>query len=204
MSLLFLLSLISFAFSFSVLCRKGRSQSIMVSTSLPSFIQISSTNSSFTEKLSTPQKKFQIRISTNSLPFPSLPSCKPLQNSVPLAASLAILLWTTPANAGFMSGISGLEAVPGPQLPQIDFLKNLNDENQKKYAENDERIKSSPLLKKLLEQSKLNKEKNRKEIENKYCIRGAEWGVGDCSAEGMSPEERDKFIAMLKQKAGQE
>jgi len=96
MSLLFLLSLISFAFSFSVLCRKGRSQSIMVSTSLPSFIQISSTNSSFTEKLSTPQKKFQIRISTNSLPFPSLPSCKPLQNSVPLAASLAILLWTTP------------------------------------------------------------------------------------------------------------
>jgi len=25
-----------------------------------------------------------------------------------------------------MSGISGLEAVPGPQLPQIDFLKNLN------------------------------------------------------------------------------
>ncbi|BAT99096.1 uncharacterized protein LOC124821291 [Vigna umbellata] len=181
----------------------------MVSTSLPSFIQISSTNSSFTEKLSIPQNKFQIRISTRhthsiSLPFPSLPSCKALQNSVPFAASLAILLWSTPANAGFMSGISGLEAVPGPQLPQIDFLKNLNDENQKKYAENDERIKSSPLLKKLLEQSKLNKEKNRKEIENKYCIRGAEWGVGDCSTEGMSPAERDKFIAMLKQKAGVE
>ncbi|CAJ1931959.1 unnamed protein product [Sphenostylis stenocarpa] len=181
----------------------------MASASLPSFIQMSSTHSTFTEKLTTPQKKFQIGIPTRhthsiSWPFPSPPSCKALQKSVPLAASLAILLWSAPANAGFMSGISGLEAVPGPQLPQIDFLKNLNDENQKKYAENDERIKSSPLLKKLLEQSKLNKEKNRKEIENKYCIRGAEWGVGDCSAEGMSPEERDKFIAMLKQKAGQE
>ncbi|KAK7368145.1 hypothetical protein VNO80_10168 [Phaseolus coccineus] len=181
----------------------------MGATSLPSFIQMSSTHSIFTEKLSTPRKKFQIRISTRhtyslSWTFPSLPSCKELQNSVPLAASLAILLWSTPANAGFMSGISGLEAVPGPQLPQIDFLKNLNDENQKRYSENDERIKSSPLLKKLIEKSKLNKEKNRKAIENKYCIRGAEWGVGDCSAEGMSPEEREKFIAMLKQKAGEE
>lgn len=44
--------------------------------------------------------------------------------------------------------------------------------------------------------------RNRQETQNKYCLRGAEWGVGDCSAEGMSPEEREKFIAMLKQKAG--
>lgn len=33
------------------------------------------------------------------------------------------------------------------------------EENQKKYVENDERIKSSPLMKELLEKSKLNKEK---------------------------------------------
>lgn len=44
--------------------------------------------------------------------------------------------------------------------------------------------------------------RNRLEIENKYCLRGAEWGVGDCSAEGMSVEDREKFIEMLKQKAG--
>ncbi|PNY03267.1 hypothetical protein L195_g026592 [Trifolium pratense] len=102
-----------------------------------------------------------------------------------------------------MSGISGLESVPGPQLPQIDFLKRFNEENQKKYAENDARFKETPLVKKLLEQSKLNKEKNSKEIENKYCLRGAEWGVGDCSAEGMSPDEREKFIAMLKERVGE-
>ncbi|KAJ0037451.1 hypothetical protein Pint_23541 [Pistacia integerrima] len=112
------------------------------------------------------------------------------------------------AEAGFLSGLPGIESVPGPELPQIDFLNRFNvetpfsEENQKKYAENDARFKESPLLKKLLEKSKLNKEKNRLQIENKYCLRGAEWGVGDCSAEGMSVEERDKFIEMLKQKAG--
>ncbi|CAA0828734.1 Unknown protein [Striga hermonthica] len=123
---------------------------------------------------------------------------------IPLAVSLAVVLWSNPAHAGFLSGISGIESVPGPQLPKVDFLARFNEENQKKYAENDARFKESPLLKKLLEQTKLNKEKNRQQILDKYCIRGAEWGVGDCSAEGMSPEDRDKFIAMLKQKAGVE
>ena len=30
------------------------------------------------------------------------------------------------ANAGFLSGFSGIESVPGPQLPQIDFLNRFN------------------------------------------------------------------------------
>ena len=98
------------------------------------------------------------------------------------------------AKAGFLSGFPGIESVPGPQLPQIEFLERINgmiflkmktiysfmvcpkrgrvilclffdkllsfvEENQKKYAEFDERFKSSPLLNKLLEKSKLNKEK---------------------------------------------
>ncbi|GKC13309.1 hypothetical protein Tco_1010091 [Tanacetum coccineum] len=45
---------------------------------------------------------------------------------------------------------------------------------------------------------------NKQAIQDKYCIRGAEWGVGDCSAEGMTPQDRDEFIAMLKKKAGVE
>ncbi|XP_034680105.1 uncharacterized protein LOC117910071 isoform X2 [Vitis riparia] len=119
------------------------------------------------EKPTTPQKKTQ-------LGFTKKPSWTSplLQKSIPLAASVAILLWSNP------------------------------EENQKKYAEFDERFKSSPLLKELLERSKLNQEKNRKEIQDKYCIRGAEWGVGDCSVEGMSPADRDNFIATLKQKLG--
>ena len=45
-------------------------------------------------------------------------------------------------------------------------------------------------------------DRNKQEILDKYCIRGAEWGVGDCSTEGMTAEEKESFIAMLKQKAG--
>ncbi|XP_058070189.1 uncharacterized protein LOC131219196 [Magnolia sinica] len=126
-----------------------------------------------------------------------------LQKSIPFAAaSVSILLWSFPVNAGILSGFSGLESMPGPQLPQFDFLTQRNEENQKKYAEFDSRFKSSPMLKELLEKSKSNKEKNRQQIQDKYCIRGAEWGVGDCSTQGMTPEEKDNFISMLKQKSG--
>ncbi|XP_024988777.1 uncharacterized protein LOC112523417 [Cynara cardunculus var. scolymus] len=123
---------------------------------------------------------------------------------LPLAASMTVLLSSYPADAGILSGFSGLESIPGPELPKIDSFTRFNEENQKRYAENDARFKESPLLKELLEKSKLNKEKNRQAIQDKYCIRGAEWGVGDCSAEGMSPQEKDEFIAMLKKKAGVE
>ncbi|GAV74544.1 hypothetical protein CFOL_v3_18024 [Cephalotus follicularis] len=130
-----------------------------------------------------------------------------LQKSVvPLIVSVSttILLSSSPAKAGFLSGFPGIESIPGPQLPPIEFLNRFNEENQKKYAEADAKFKESPLLKQLLERSKLNKEKNRQQILDKYCMRGAEWGVGDCSAEGMSPEEKESFIAMLKKKAGVE
>ncbi|KAG6429763.1 hypothetical protein SASPL_107816 [Salvia splendens] len=135
----------------------------------------------------------------------SVPAIEPIvlqKSAFIVAASLSVVLWSNPAHAGFLSGSTGIESVPGPQLPQMDFLTRFNEENQKKYAENDARFKESPILKKLLEQSKLNKEKNKQATLDKYCIRGAEWGVGDCSADGMSPEDREKFIAMLKQKAG--
>ncbi|XP_012448262.2 uncharacterized protein LOC105771364 [Gossypium raimondii] len=130
-------------------------------------------------------------------------NCSVLHKSfVPLAASVTILLSPIPAKAGLLSGFPGIESIPGPQLPEIEFLNRFNEENQKKYAEADARFKSSPLLKQLLERSKQNKEKNKQEIQDKYCMRGAEWGVGDCSVEAMSPEDKENFIAMLKEKAG--
>ncbi|KAH9606985.1 hypothetical protein KSS87_013760 [Heliosperma pusillum] len=129
---------------------------------------------------------------------------KILQNfCVPLAVS-SVIFWSNPAQAGFLSGFPGIESVPGPKLPTVDFLNRYVDGYQKKYTDNDERIKSSPIIKELLERSKLNKEKNKQEIMDKYCLRGAEWGVGDCSAEGMTPDEKDAFIAMLKKKVGVE
>ncbi|KAG6527789.1 hypothetical protein ZIOFF_009918 [Zingiber officinale] len=119
-----------------------------------------------------------------------------------MSVLVSLPLEPLPLNAGILSGFSGLESVPGPQLPQIDFLKQWNDENQKKYAENDARFKSSSVLKELLEKSRLNKERNQRETQDKYCLRGAEWGVGDCSTQGMTQEDRDEFVSMLKKRAG--
>lgn len=183
-----------------------KNRATMVSSSLPllpqPFARIPSSTSQHSEISSNLHNN--VRFTSVEKPPTFLTStCSPvLHKTIALAASISLLMWPTPANAGFLSGFSGIESVPGPELPQIDFLNRFNEENQKKYAEADARFKSSPLLKELLERSKMNKEKNRQKIVDKYCIRGAEWGVGDCSAEGMSPEERDNFISMLKQKAG--
>ncbi|CAH9123967.1 unnamed protein product [Cuscuta epithymum] len=119
-----------------------------------------------------------------------------------VCATLAVLLSSPSANAGLLSGSSGIESIPGPELPQIDFLNRWNEGNQKKYADLDAKFQESPLLKQFIEKSKLNKEKNRQAIQDKYCLRGAEWGVGDCSTQGMSPEDRENFISALKQKVG--
>ncbi|CAN8253649.1 unnamed protein product [Cochlearia groenlandica] len=124
------------------------------------------------------------------------------KSTLPIAASLTLLLSPCTAKAGLMSGSPGIESIPGPDLPKLEFLERFNAKNQKFYAENDSRFKESPILKKLLENSKLNKEKNEKEIQDKYCLRGAEWGIGDCSTTGMTDEEKEKFIAMLKDKTG--
>ncbi|KAL6649449.1 hypothetical protein ACP70R_013673 [Stipagrostis hirtigluma subsp. patula] len=113
------------------------------------------------------------------------------------AASLSLVLWSTPVNAGILSGSTGLEAVPGPELPRVEFLEKWNAENQKKYAEFDSRFKNSKVLKELLE-------RNERQIQDKYCLRGAEWGVGDCSTEGMSDQEREDFISELKKRTGAE
>ncbi|XXG46796.1 hypothetical protein AAC387_Pa02g1546 [Persea americana] len=187
----------------------------MFSSSTPLFADaflLHSTNIRASERFKTSQKKVKLKAHDNftCIAHSATPSTlssfstAALYKSIPLAASIAILLWSNPAGAGILSGSTGLESMPGPQLPQMDFLNRWNDENQKKYAEFDSRFKSSQVLKDLLEKSKLNKEKNRQAILDKYCVRGAEWGVGDCSTQGMTEEDKESFISMLKKKAGTE
>lgn len=103
------------------------------------------------------------------------------------------------ARAGILSGASGIESTP-PPLPPVeapDFLKKMGDAQRKKYADFDENLSNSPILAELLKKSKDNKEKNKQEIANKYCARGAEWGVGDCSLEGLSVKDREAFREAL-------
>lgn len=49
-----------------------------------------------------------------------------------------------------------------------------------KLAAADAAFEASPLLKELRERSDANRAKNRRAIENKYCARQAELGIGDC------------------------
>ncbi|KAK3148019.1 hypothetical protein QOZ80_3BG0289590 [Eleusine coracana subsp. coracana] len=129
---------------------------------------------------------------------------RPVILAIPAAASLSLVLWSSPVNAGILSGFTGLESVPGPDLPRVEFLEKWNAENQKKYTEFDNRFKNSKVLQELLERSKKNKDKNERQIQDKYCLRGAEWGVGDCSTEGMTDQEREDFISELKKRTGAE
>ncbi|CAA7387805.1 unnamed protein product [Spirodela intermedia] len=137
-------------------------------------------------------------------PSSSLSQHRVPRRSISLAGSAALLLWSLPACAGVLSGFPGLESVPGPELPQIDFLNRWNEEKRKKYEELDSRFRSSSVLKELLEKSKQNKDRNKRAIQDKYCIRGAEWGVGDCSTDGMTQDEKDAFIKELKKRSGVE
>ncbi|XP_047321208.1 uncharacterized protein LOC124925282 [Impatiens glandulifera] len=176
----------------STLC--GGTAIIMFTSSSSSFSVLSSASASPATPSRLPNKSHPAGTSTTT-------TRRLLLQTLTASMVAFCLIWA--AKAGILSGYPGIESVPGPDLPSIEFLNKWNDENQKLYTENDKRFKDSPILKKLLEQSKLNKDKNKQLVADKYCLRGAEWGVGDCSAEGMTPDERDKFIAMLKQKVGE-
>lgn len=54
-------------------------------------------------------------------------------------------------------------------------------------TEEDIRVKSTDLVKTLLERSELNRDKYRKELQDKYCYRQAEDGVGDCAGLRLIP-----------------
>lgn len=108
-----------------------------------------------------------------------------------------------PAFGGILSGAPGLESVPSISIPQPDFLKKIADSQKQKYEDFDENVKTSPLLQQLLKKSEENREVNRAAIQNKYCQRGAEWGVGDCSLQGLTEEDKAAFFKILQAAQGE-
>ncbi|KAG6552600.1 hypothetical protein Mapa_005800 [Marchantia paleacea] len=118
---------------------------------------------------------------------------------LPVAAACTVLTaFPTPVEAGILSGAGGLESLQLPSLPEPDFLKKMQENSRKKYEDFDSRFKASPYLQGLLKKSKENAELHRKEIEDKYCERGAEWGVGDCSLNGLPQADKDAFLEALR------
>ncbi|KAL2620377.1 hypothetical protein R1flu_000582 [Riccia fluitans] len=120
---------------------------------------------------------------------------------LPVAAACTVLTaYPIPVEAGILSGSSGLESLdlPSVNVPKPEFLQKMQEENRKKYEDFDARLKASPYIQGLLKKSKENAEMHRKEIEDKYCERGAEWGVGDCSLNGLPQADKEAFLEALR------
>lgn len=79
----------------------------------------------------------------------------------------------------------GLESVDLPSLP-VPAVDGAAPQRAT-LAAADDAFEASPLLKELRERSDANRAKNRKAIENKYCYRQAELGIGDCGGLKLIP-----------------
>lgn len=141
--------------------------------------------------------------SPRPLPLPPLLGrSKSLSASIlaPLATCFVLTACCAPAEAGFLSGSSGLETFQLPPLPTTESLKKMQGETKARYEGLDTRFKSSSYVQELLKRSKENAEKHQREIQDKYCQRGADWGVGDCSTAAMSEAQRISFAEALRGK----
>ncbi|KAF6171748.1 hypothetical protein GIB67_007269 [Kingdonia uniflora] len=125
-----------------------------------------SQNAAVSQKLRNSHKNLSLFFSKRPITTCVLTKSTDIQRVVPLAASIAILLWSNP-------GLSNeLELSISPWELEMCLKTRF-------YAE---------IF------------RNKQEIQDKYCLRGAEWGIGDCSTDGMTETEKEGFIAMLKKK----
>ena len=88
--------------------------------------------------------------------------------------------WLAGANA------LGIEAIPPAEKVEGGFLQ-LRKRNQELLDKGAEAFENSDILRKLREQTDANKAKNRKALQDLYCRRQAEMGVGDCAGLRVCP-----------------
>lgn len=74
----------------------------------------------------------------------------------------------------------GIESVDLPSVAPPSGFSDISDAAKTKLGVADETFQKSDTLKELLARSEANKAKNKKNIQEKYCYRQAELGVGDC------------------------
>jgi hypothetical protein len=124
----------------------------------------------------------QIRSTRSSSQTRSIPSAGMGRVELCTAASVALLLSSSPALA---TGLESMDIIGAPPVPES--WKQAVAAQKQVQREDDERFKQSDTLKQLLEKSKANKEKNKREVANKYCFRQAELGIGDCGGLNLIP-----------------
>ncbi|EIE26924.1 hypothetical protein COCSUDRAFT_52498 [Coccomyxa subellipsoidea C-169] len=95
----------------------------------------------------------------------------------------SIALFSALQRAGEVKAF-GIESVQLPFLPDSTGAAEAAKSKLEKAAAEFEK---SDFLKGLKERSEQNKEKNKKEVRDKYCYRQAEMGVGDCAGLRLIP-----------------
>lgn len=93
---------------------------------------------------------------------------------------VAMLSAAVMASAAFLGSPVG-PVVAAEEVAVVEGLfKGYNEPQKKKLEAAEQSFEQSGTLKALLEKSEANKAKNKREIQNKYCYRQAELGIGDC------------------------
>lgn len=82
------------------------------------------------------------------------------------------------------AGAVGLESIdlPAIQLPEgaSKMLEERARANQERLSEAEAQFEGSELLATLKQRSEENRAKNKRDLQDKYCYRQAELGIGDC------------------------
>ncbi|KAK9830416.1 hypothetical protein WJX72_011646 [[Myrmecia] bisecta] len=81
----------------------------------------------------------------------------------------------------------GLESVEFPDVRPPQAVAEALAKNKAKFQEAEETFNNSDFVKNLRDKSDANRASNRKALQDKYCYRQAEMGVGDCAGLQLIP-----------------
>lgn len=97
------------------------------------------------------------------------------------AALAAALLTCSTAAPALATGLEAIDLLPS-SIETPAMLAAMAEGRREKLAEADSAFQNSDTLKKLLEKSRENADKNKKEVQNKYCYRCVSMGTLMCLA----------------------
>ncbi|KAI3426212.1 hypothetical protein D9Q98_008588 [Chlorella vulgaris] len=117
-----------------------------------------------------------------------IPHASPVQQQsrrqlIGLAAAAALTAVYRPAPAA----AAGIESIDLPSLDLSDAVTALKARNQGVLDSAEKTFQESDLLRTLKERSDANRGARKKELEDRYCRRQAELGVGDCGGLRLIP-----------------